>query len=130
VVYWYLLLLKLIISDLRGNLWIASTIKNADYNVTAAVESEYKLLKTVGHLPFPDSYPTSVLLGCVDIIDVLHQVEYYEKYPDAEEENGSQYLFICKNPRKLRTPFPISGQHKLWKLEEQELTLALSSLEF
>lgn len=27
-------------------------------------------------LPFPDSYPVSCLLGCVDVVDVIPQDEY------------------------------------------------------
>jgi len=115
-------------SDLRGKLWIASTVKAAEPEVVQMVEHEYKL-SSVGHLPFPDSYPTSVLLGCVDVVDVVTQEIYTRKYSEYNEENGSRYLFICKNPRKVKTPFRISGSHKLWKLEESELAQAQANLE-
>lgn len=63
---------------------------------------------------FPKNYPCSVLLGCVEVVDVLSNDEYRKQTPiEDREENGSDYLFICKNARMLVFPLPVSGQHKI-----------------
>ncbi|XP_046856141.1 activating signal cointegrator 1-like [Xenia sp. Carnegie-2017] len=67
--------------------------------------------------PFPEHYPSSCLLGCVDIIDCLSQQEYSEKFPNGEE-SSSAFVFIPENPRELRVKFPVKGQHKIWRLEK------------
>ena len=36
-------------------------------------------------------------------------------YPDGE--SSSPYVFICKNPQELLVKFPMSGKHKLFKLD-------------
>ena len=57
--------------------------------------------------------PTSCLLGCVDVVDVLPQEEYRELYPQGE--SNSPYVFICTNPQELLVKFPMQGQHKICK---------------
>ena len=57
--------------------------------------------------------PTSCLLGCIDVEDVLPQEEYRELYPKGE--SASPYVFICTNPQELLVKFPMQGQHKICK---------------
>ena len=57
--------------------------------------------------------PTSCLLGCVDVVDVLPQEEYRDMYPDGE--SNSPYVFVCTNPQELLVKFPMQGQHKICK---------------
>jgi hypothetical protein len=40
---------------------------------------------------------------------------FRELYPDGE--SSSPYVFVCKNPQELLVKFPMSGQHKLFKLD-------------
>lgn len=69
----------------------------------------------LGNLPasFPSQYPSSCLLGCVEVVDCLAQEQYQELYPGGESE--SPYVWICENPRELSMLFPIRGQHKICK---------------
>lgn len=62
---------------------------------------------------FPSVYPTSCLLGCVQVIDCLPQEEYRRKFPNGESE--SPFVFICEEPIELDIRFPVSGQHKICK---------------
>lgn len=67
------------------------------------------------NLPFPASYPTSCLLGSVDVADVMSQEDYRETYPQGE--SSSPYVFICQNPQELLIKYPMSGQHKICKFK-------------
>ena len=74
----------------------------------------------LGEIQFPSNLPTSCLLGCVDIVDVLPQEEYRELYPEGE--SNSPYVFICTNPQELLVKFPMQGQHKICKGEYYRLS--------
>ena len=75
---------------------------------------------------FPQFYPTSCLLGCVDVVDVLPQEEYRLQFPDGESE--SPYVFICENPQEMVIRFPMKGEHKIYKLEAKMHQAAKKSL--
>ncbi len=62
---------------------------------------------------FPTEYPTSVLLGCIDVIDCLDRNSYLEQYPNGESD--SEYVLICENPQELFFKLPMRGQHKICK---------------
>ncbi|VDD79629.1 unnamed protein product [Mesocestoides corti] len=63
----------------------------------------------------PTSYPVGVLVGCVNVDDVLPQKEYRTKFPQGE--SNSPYVFVCSDPRELLIKLPLSGQHKIYKLD-------------
>lgn len=91
---------------------------------------------------FPPHYPTSVLLGCVDLVDCINQAQFHAikncLTPEGEcygrmfetdidrgaelllpehdwlnDENESEWLYVCTNPRALPMPLAVSGEHKL-----------------
>lgn len=83
-------------------------------------------------LPFPKHYPTSVLLGYVEVVDCLsHQqlIEYKQRARDntsngsatelvlenlaVDEENDSEFVLVCTKPHRLVVPLAVSGQHKI-----------------
>jgi len=78
---------------------------------------------------FPAKYPTSCLLGSVDVTDWLAQEEYRETHPTGE--SASPYVAVCTNPQvglpgfcliassfqELVLKFPMKGEHKIFKLE-------------
>jgi hypothetical protein len=55
----------------RGRLWIHAAAHEPTPAEIAAVEQEYKTLYRTDGIPFPREYPTSSLLGCVDVVDNL-----------------------------------------------------------
>jgi len=69
---------------------------------------------TDSRLRFPSQYPTSCLLGYVNIVDCLPQEEYRIKFPDGECD--TPFVFICENAQELPVRFPIRGNHKICKL--------------
>ena len=96
-------------------LWIAATAKPPSEQDIAGVEGMYKALYGPESVTFPKHYPTSCLLGCVDVVDCLAQEDYKEEFPEGESE--SPYVFVCENPQQLTVKFPVKGQHKIWKLD-------------
>lgn len=99
----------------RGRLWIAATSKPPTDQEIKEIENLYRVLTGDDNLAFPSSYPISCLLGCVIVTDCLPQEEYRKKYPDGESE--SPFVFICEEPKELSLRFPITGRHKIYKLD-------------
>ena len=48
-------------------------------------------------MTFPTNYPTSCLLGSVDVTDWMAQEEYRETHPTGE--SASPYVAVCTNPQ-------------------------------
>ncbi|CAG9327415.1 unnamed protein product [Blepharisma stoltei] len=109
-------------TDYRGPLWIHASARRPTPEDIAAVESFYTNL--YGNAPdkpsFPDKYPTGVLLGRVELIDVLSGEEYNEITPENfREDNESKFRFIIKNPMKLLVPIRMLGSKKIYNLDFQ-----------
>ncbi|XP_076680542.1 activating signal cointegrator 1 [Andrena cerasifolii] len=110
----------------RGRLWIASASKVATQEEIAEVQNFYRVLKNE-KINFPESYPTSRLLGCVTVTDILSQEEYRKIYPDGESD--SPYVFICENFYSLPVQLPVHGKHKIYKLDPKIHQAALKFLQ-
>jgi hypothetical protein len=94
----------------RGRMWIHAASKVPSDEEVRQVEDFYKM-RNRAPPPFPASYPTSCLLGSVDVADCLSQEDYRDKNPDGE--SASPYVFVCRNHQELLIKFPMSGQHKI-----------------
>lgn len=121
-------------TDYRGRLWIASTAKVPSQLEISSLQEDYAAIYESEHVSFPENYPTSALLGCVDLTDCLSN-EQFQDLRRLEigkgipiENSVSKFLFVCKNPRKLLLPQKISGQHKIWKLDPETLKSASKGL--
>ncbi|XP_077989088.1 activating signal cointegrator 1-like [Glandiceps talaboti] len=99
----------------RGRLWIAAAAKKPTPQEITELENMHAMMNPDEDFEFPEQYPISCLLGCVDVVDCMSQEQYREKFPNGE--SASPYVFICENPQELVVKFPIKGQHKIWKLE-------------
>lgn len=93
-------------TDYRGRLWIHAAAKEVDPEEIDLIENTYSELyanEGVNNVEFPPLYPTSALLGCVEVIDVLSQEDLQKdecKYPqELKDEADSPYNFICVNPQ-------------------------------
>lgn len=71
-------------------------------------------------LPVPAVYPTSCLIGTVDIVDVVPREKYRAMEgsvpPSVLVESGSGFVFLCERPHVLSVPVSMRGKGKLWKL--------------
>ena len=102
-------------SQHRGRLWIHAGSKVPSQEEIQELEQFYRIHLGQDNISFPGHYPTSCLLGSVDVTDVLAQEDYQEQHPQGE--SSSPYVFICTNPQELMIKFPMSGKHKLFKLD-------------
>lgn len=106
-------------TDYRGPLWIHASAKKPSEQEIESVEAQYKHLYASSNAPsFPQSYPTGVLLGRIELTDVM-SCEAYKKSLGSElqEENDSKFLFIVKNPMKLLIPIRMQGSKKIYNLD-------------
>jgi hypothetical protein len=111
-------------SEYRGILWIHATSKKPERELVDQIENECReLYKDCKKMPsFPKRYHTSCLLGCVDVVDVIKKETYVKMIPRAfREKTESNFLFVCKNPRKLEIPIKMPGQQKLYELDKETL---------
>jgi len=97
----------------RGRLWIHAGSKVPTQQDIEDLQTFY--LRRKEGIVFPDHYPTSCLLGSVDVLDCMPQEEYQEVHPTGE--SASPYVLVCTNPQELVVKFPMSGQHKIFKLD-------------
>eukprot|EP01060_Flectonema_neradi_P004433 TRINITY_DN12861_c0_g1_i1.p1 TRINITY_DN12861_c0_g1~~TRINITY_DN12861_c0_g1_i1.p1 ORF type:complete len:690 (+),score=153.32 TRINITY_DN12861_c0_g1_i1:41-2071(+) len=102
-------------SDFRGRLWIHAASHAPSEEDIEDTEAFYA---SRGATTFPTHYPTSVLLGCVTVTNVLHYTDYAEKIPKEDQESNSEYVFICKNPQLLVLPLPMDGKHKIFAFDK------------
>ncbi|KAA0185030.1 Activating signal cointegrator 1 [Fasciolopsis buskii] len=98
----------------RGPLWIASTAKPPDPSDIESLEKDY-IASGGSKDDLPSSYPIGCLLGRVNVVDVLSQEQYRAKFPDGS--STSPFVFICDDPREVLLKFPLSGRHKIYKLD-------------
>ena len=104
-------------SQHRGRLWIHAGSKVPSEEEIAQLEQFYRAHLGQENIHYPSHYPTSCLLGSVDMTDCLSQEDYREQHPQGE--SSSPYVFICSNPQELMIKFPMSGKHKMFKLESK-----------
>jgi hypothetical protein len=79
-------------------------------------------------LPWPEHFPSSMLLGCIEVTDCIDQDEYRDRCQRGElvdEANGSSYLFVAKDPIQLLVPLRVSGQHKVSRRSPKVVQFAL-----
>ena len=104
-------------SQHRGRLWIHAGSKVPSQEEIDQLEEFYRHHHGLENIQYPSHYPTSCLLGSVDMTDCLSQEEYREQHPQGE--SASPYVFICSNPQELMIKFPMPGKHKMFKLDSK-----------
>ena len=115
----------------RGRMWIhasGNATENLDQNVKDTVQ-HYKqhVYKEFTNVVYPKTYPTSVIIGCVDVVDVLSRDQfqaYTEKDLPMRNESSSEACFICTNPQRLLVPYSpgttkMKGNGMLWTIPKK-----------
>ncbi|GIL88707.1 hypothetical protein Vretimale_17285 [Volvox reticuliferus] len=117
----------------RGRLWIHATAKAVDPSDVEELHTFYTQIHSLdGQVPnFPPAYPTGVLLGCVEVVDVV-PTSVLERWPGLPEscrlEASSPFSFLCQNPKRLVVPQQLKGQQRIWQLPRATLKIALQGL--
>jgi hypothetical protein len=120
-------------TDFRGRLWIASTVQEPDPSVITDVEDafreQWRARGELAEMPtLPHFYPCGVLLGFVEVVDVI-ETDELDEGAAPPEENDSPFLFVCERPRELLVPMRVTGAHKIWKMDKNTLIQAQRAID-
>lgn len=123
-------------TEFRGPLWIHAASKEPPPDELRKWEEIYRQVHCMdGNVDFqlPEQYPTSALVGLVEVVDVIPAKELaaWQLPPGVRHEgrcHGSGSLFLVEKHKRLVVPRKMSGQHKLWRLERRVAQDALRCL--
>lgn len=113
-------------TEYRGKLWIHAAA--AQPVEIKEVESRHTQFMTPDQT-FPKHYPCRVLLGYVYITECLDRESYEAAFAPSERQEESPFSFICVEPKLLPFPLPMTGNHKLFKLDHKVLVAAKKQLQ-
>ncbi|XP_021307431.1 uncharacterized protein LOC110431931 isoform X2 [Sorghum bicolor] len=112
-------------SPITGRLWIHAASKVPDPDTIKAMEDFYREIYAVNgitDIKFPDHYPVSRLLGCVEVVGCLRSEELvcWEHVPESVRLEGlTDFCWLCENPQKLVVPFEMRGYQGVYNLERR-----------
>mmetsp|Transcript_11133 Transcript_11133/g.24868 ORF Transcript_11133/g.24868 Transcript_11133/m.24868 type:complete len:907 (-) Transcript_11133:104-2824(-) len=126
----------------RGRLWIHAASSPVEDAEVDALEYQYRELYESNGFnmpPFPSKssgYPTSALLGCVDLEECWAFQEYLkvlEAHPSMPSEEKllsgpCDHILWCLRPRCLTVPVRMNGEKTMWKLNSSCLSAAQRGL--
>jgi len=123
----------------RGRLWIHAAAKPPETEQIDMLEGTYRSLYDSQGVAIPQmpsecgGYPTSALIGCIDVEACFPQDEYravLKSNPSMPaEDNDSEFIFWCLRPRRLIVPVKMGGDHKIWRLPVQSMRAAQRGLQ-
>lgn len=85
----------------------------------ASDERAAALFRSLG-IDCPDEYPRGVILGTVELADILPRAEYLAKFGGCPKNRAMAFGPLCwvlENPR-LCEPIPCGGALSLWSVAE------------
>ncbi|CAL1382898.1 unnamed protein product [Linum trigynum] len=112
-------------APLRGRLWIHAASKVPEQDTIKAMEEFYKeiyALNGVTDIKFPEHYPVSRLLGCVEVVGCLKldELASWEAIPEGVRVEGqTDFCWLCEQPQKLLIPFEMRGFQGVYNLERK-----------
>ncbi|KAL6960109.1 hypothetical protein U1Q18_015649 [Sarracenia purpurea var. burkii] len=121
-------------SPIRGRLWIHAAGKVPDPATIKAMEDFYREIYAVNgitDLKFPEHYPISRLLGCVEVVGCVKCEELvgWEEIPEGVRLEGqTDYCWLCEQPQKLIVPFEMRGYQGVYNLEKKIYEAAVRGL--
>ncbi|KAK6645801.1 hypothetical protein PHAVU_L001688 [Phaseolus vulgaris] len=121
-------------SPIKGRLWIHAASKVPDESTIKAMEYFYReiyALNGVTDIQFPQHYPVSRLLGCVEVVGCLTRDELacWEMVPEGVRlEAQTNYCWLCERPQKLLIPFEMRGYQGVYNLERKIYDAAVRGL--
>ncbi|KAL5566887.1 hypothetical protein UlMin_030051 [Ulmus minor] len=112
-------------APIRGRLWIHAAGKVPDEATIKAMEDFYREIYAVNginDLKFPENYPVSRLIGCVEVVGCLkrEELESWEMVPEGVRlEALTDFCWLCEQPQKLLIPFEMRGYQGVYNLEKR-----------
>ncbi|GAB2294441.1 hypothetical protein Dimus_028649 [Dionaea muscipula] len=121
-------------APIRGRLWIHAASKIPDPTTIKAMEDFYREIYAVNgvtDIKFPENYPVSRLLGCVEVVGCLkcEELSSWEEVPEGVRLEGqTDYCWLCEQPQKLLVPFEMRGFQGVYNLERKIYEAAVRGL--
>lgn len=121
-------------APLTGRLWIHAASKVPEPDTINAMENFYReiyAMDGISGIKFPEHYPISRLLGCVEIVGCLKNEELvsWEKVPQSVRLEGlTDFCWLCESPQKLMIPFEMRGYQGVYNLENKIYEAAVRGL--
>lgn len=121
-------------SPIRGRLWIHAAGKVPDDATIKAMEDFYRAIYAVNgvtDIKFPEHYPVSRLLGCIDVVGCVRGEELanWEMVPEGVRLEGlTDFCWLCERPQKLIVPFEMRGYVGVYNLEKKFYEAAFRGL--
>lgn len=85
----------------------------------------------VTEIKFPEHYPVSRLIGCVEVVGCLkcEELVCWEAIPESVRLEGlTDFCWLCEQPQKLTVPFEMRGYQGVYNLEKRIYDAALRGL--
>ncbi|XP_047311773.1 activating signal cointegrator 1 [Impatiens glandulifera] len=121
-------------SPITGRLWIHAAGAVPTPETIKAMEDFYREIYAVDgitDLKFPQHYPTSRLLGCVDVVGCVtgEELACWEEVPEGVRlEALTSFCWLCQTPQKLPIPFEMRGAQGVYNLERRIFEAAVRGL--
>ncbi|XP_039027798.1 uncharacterized protein LOC120161651 [Hibiscus syriacus] len=121
-------------APIKGRLWIHAASKVPDESTIKAMEDFYREIHAVNgitDIKFPEHYPVSRLLGCVEVVGCLtcEELVQWEALPEGVRLEGqTDFCWLCEQPKKLLVPFEMRGFQRVYNLEKKIYEAAVRGL--
>lgn len=112
-------------APIRGRLWIHAASKIPEPETIKAMEDFYREIYAVNgvtDLKFPEHYPVSRLLGCVEVVGCVtcDELVNWDQIPEGVRLEGqTKFCWLCEQPQKLIVPFEMRGFQGVYNLERK-----------
>ncbi|KAJ4828298.1 hypothetical protein Tsubulata_048425 [Turnera subulata] len=112
-------------APVRGRLWIHAASKVPEEATIKAMEDFYREIYAVNgitDIKFPEHYPVSRLLGCVEVVGCVRGEELmsWEAVPEGVRlEAQTDFCWLCEKPQRLLVPFEMRGFQGVYNLEKK-----------
>ncbi|XP_065866703.1 uncharacterized protein [Euphorbia lathyris] len=109
-------------APIRGRLWIHAASRVPEEATIKAMEDFYREIYAVNgitDIKFPEHYPVSRLLGCVEVVGCVRgeEVASWEAIPEGVRLEGqTDFCWLCERPQKLLVPFEMRGFKGVYNL--------------
>ncbi|KAL0392735.1 UNVERIFIED_CONTAM: Activating signal cointegrator 1 [Sesamum radiatum] len=121
-------------APVRGRLWIHAASKIPEPETIRAMEDFYReiyAMNGITDVKFPEHYPVSRLLGCVDVVGCVtcEELVNWEELPASVRIEGqTAFCWLCEQPQKLIIPFEMRGYQGVYNLEKKIYESAVRGL--
>lgn len=121
-------------SPITGRLWIHAASKIPEPETIKAMEDFYREIYAVDgitDLKFPEHYPVSRLLGCVEVVGCVtcEELVNWDQVPEGVRLEGqTKFCWLCEQPQKLIVPFEMRGSQGVYNLERKIYEAAIRGI--